>query len=319
MSQLSVAAELAQLRPTVAAGAAASRAPRRRPIAAAWPARTTRTSRLPVGCLPRRCGRTSTRSTPTAAGPTTWPTKRPTRQRAWHCSTGGSSSSTLCYAGRRRIRCSSPCGRRSTSSRFRASRSRDCWWPFGRTSASRATRRHDEVLDYCRYSANPVGRLVLYLGRCHDAARAAAVRFDLHGPATGQLLPGRGPRLGQRARVPAASHARERRLRRSDVRASASSTTPSARRCAIEVDRAESYLRGGEPLVELVPRELRLEVALFVGGGLAILQAIRRADYDVWRRRPTVSRCAQARPARAWLVAHASPVAGRRPYDERRT
>ena len=30
---------------------------------------------------------------------------------------------------------------------------------------------HGHVLDYCRRSANPVGRLVLYLGRCHDELR----------------------------------------------------------------------------------------------------------------------------------------------------
>ena len=30
----------------------------------------------------------------------------------------------------------------------------------------------DQVLEYCRCSANPVGRLVLYLGRCHTPERA---------------------------------------------------------------------------------------------------------------------------------------------------
>ena len=35
---------------------------------------------------------------------------------------------------------------------------------------------------------------------------------------------------------------------------------------------------------------LRLAVALFVHGGLATLEAIRRQNYDVWTRRPTVSR-----------------------------
>ncbi len=30
----------------------------------------------------------------------------------------------------------------------------------------------DQLLEYCRYSANPVGRMVLYLGRCHTPERA---------------------------------------------------------------------------------------------------------------------------------------------------
>src|SRR5205085_1498824 len=32
---------------------------------------------------------------------------------------------------------------------------------------------YDQLLDYCRYSANPVGHLVLYLCECHDPHRAA--------------------------------------------------------------------------------------------------------------------------------------------------
>jgi hypothetical protein len=39
-----------------------------------------------------------------------------------------------------------------------------------------------------------------------------------------------------------------------------------------------------------MPRELSVQIELFARGGLAILQAIRAIDYDVWRVRPTVSR-----------------------------
>ena len=39
-----------------------------------------------------------------------------------------------------------------------------------------------------------------------------------------------------------------------------------------------------------MPRGLRVPVALFAAGGLATLEAIRRQQYDVWTRRPTVSR-----------------------------
>jgi phytoene/squalene synthetase len=59
---------------------------------------------------------------------------------------------------------------------------------------------------------------------------------------------------------------------------------------SVEVDRAERYLHAGTPLVELMPVELRLQVALFIAGGLRILAAIRELDYDVWRQRPTVSK-----------------------------
>jgi phytoene/squalene synthetase len=62
-----------------------------------------------------------------------------------------------------------------------------------------------------------------------------------------------------------------------------------------QVSRAEQILRWGVPLVERVPRALRIDVALFIGGGLAILEAIRRQNYDVWRRRPEVSKLARLR------------------------
>ena len=41
--------------------------------------------------------------------------------------------------------------------------------------------------------------------------------------------------------------------------------------------------------------DLRVDVDLFIRGGLAVLEAIRRQKYDVWRRRPTVSKLAKLR------------------------
>ena len=70
---------------------------------------------------------------------------------------------------------------------------------------------------------------------------------------------------------------------------------------AAEVDEAEAWLRRGLPLVGRVPRWMQLEVALFIHGGLAILEAVRRQDYDVWSRRPVVSRLDKLRlAARCW-------------------
>jgi phytoene/squalene synthetase len=63
----------------------------------------------------------------------------------------------------------------------------------------------------------------------------------------------------------------------------------------VEVERAENYLRTGEPLARRVPRELRLDVALFAAGGLAVARAIRGIEFDVWRRRPVLSKATQLR------------------------
>ena len=67
---------------------------------------------------------------------------------------------------------------------------------------------------------------------------------------------------------------------------------------AAEVDQAEGLLRRGLPLVRMMPPELQLDVWLFICGGLAVLGAIRRQDYDVWSARPVVSK-----KEKLWLLA----------------
>ena len=61
-------------------------------------------------------------------------------------------------------------------------------------------RNWDELFGYCRNSANPVGRLVLYLCGYSRRRAPAALRCHLHRAATGQLLAGRdrGPAEGSR-------------------------------------------------------------------------------------------------------------------------
>ena len=57
--------------------------------------------------------------------------------------------------------------------------------------------RYDDLLDYCRRSANPVGRLLLALYRVRVAGELRGKRRDLHGPAAHQLLAGHRGRLGK--------------------------------------------------------------------------------------------------------------------------
>jgi squalene synthase HpnC len=158
----------------------------------------------------------------------------------------------------------------------------------------------EDVLAYCRNSANPVGQLILYVGRCHDERRARLSDSICT-----------GLQLANFCQDVARDWANGRvYLPQSTLQLAGYSDAMFARRqfndafrqaLRTEVDRAERYLREGEPLVELMPRELRLEVALFVAGGLGILQAIRRADYNVWRKRPTLSRLAKLNlVARYW-------------------
>jgi phytoene/squalene synthetase len=68
-----------------------------------------------------------------------------------------------------------------------------------------------------------------------------------------------------------------------------------------EVERARAWFKRGLPLAKMVDRSLALDLELFSRGGLAILGAIERQDYDVLTRRPVISK-----PRKLWLVARAT-------------
>jgi squalene synthase HpnC len=157
-----------------------------------------------------------------------------------------------------------------------------------------------DLLAYCRNSANPVGHLILYLGNCYDDRLAAWSDSICTGLQLANFCQDvavdyrRGRIYLPRATWEAAGYTAE-------MFAQQEFNPPFRQVMEHEVKRAESYLLAGWPLVPRLPRELQLDVALFLLGGLSILSAIRRADYNVWARRPTVHRWRKlALLPRAW-------------------
>jgi squalene synthase HpnC len=146
----------------------------------------------------------------------------------------------------------------------------------------------DELLGYCENSANPVGRLILYLGRCHDERRGRLSDAICTGLQLANFCQDVARDwAANRVYLPRETLDQFGCAEQMFAQGQANKAFRQAMR--MEVERAEKYLREGQPLVEMMPRELRLEVALFAAGGLTVLQAIRDLDYDVWRQRPTVS------------------------------
>jgi squalene synthase HpnC len=147
----------------------------------------------------------------------------------------------------------------------------------------------DEVLGYCRYSANPVGRIVLCLGECLDARRAELSDSICTGLQLANFCQDVA-RDWERGRI----YLAQSRLREfgydEAMFARREYNEPFRRLMEAETATAESWLRRGLPLVAQVPRWLALDVALFIHGGLAILEAIRGKAYDVWSGRPTLSK-----------------------------
>jgi squalene synthase HpnC len=159
----------------------------------------------------------------------------------------------------------------------------------------------EELLTYCEKSANPVGRIVLHLGRAVDAEN---VRLS-DSICTGLQLANFWQDVSRdyergRIYIPQANC---RRHGWDEARFAAGRCDAAFRDLLWPlVEEAEKMLRAGQPLVERAGRDLVLPVRLFIGGGQAVLAAIRRTDYDVWSRRPVVGRLTKLRLlVAAWL------------------
>jgi squalene synthase HpnC len=147
----------------------------------------------------------------------------------------------------------------------------------------------DQLLEYCRRSANPVGRLVLYLGECYSIERAELADSICTGLQLANFCQDvAGDWDRGRFYLPQADC---RRCEYTEAMFARREFNEAFRRLMkLQVDRAEGFLHAGFPLIKMMPRELQLDVALFIHGGLAILRAIHRRNYDVWTRRPRISK-----------------------------
>jgi len=145
-----------------------------------------------------------------------------------------------------------------------------------------------QLLDYCRRSANPIGRLLLHLYRIDDAASLAQsdavcsalqlINFwqdcSIDLPRGRVYLP----------RADAQRHGVDLGSARALVD-TASTRALLAELCAW----SRELISGGEPLALRVPGRAGWELRLVVQGGLRILEKIESMDYSTLRQRPTLN------------------------------
>ncbi|MBI4179606.1 squalene synthase HpnC [bacterium] len=130
----------------------------------------------------------------------------------------------------------------------------------------------DEVLDYCRRSADPVGRLVLMLFGYRDAERFALSDRICTALQLINFWQDVAADLRDRDRVyiPAED------LRRFGVTESDLGTPRDRegyrRLMSYEIDRTEKILTAGFPLIRRLPFRLRFPVGMFAAGGWTILK-----------------------------------------------
>jgi squalene synthase HpnC/squalene synthase HpnD len=150
----------------------------------------------------------------------------------------------------------------------------------------------DDVFNYCRYSANPVGRLVLYLcgyrdaerQRLSDATCTALQLANFWQDVTRDLEKGR---IYIPLEALAAHGISEVDIvqRRFDLRYVALMKDL--------IERTRQLFAEGMPLARSVDSALRVDIEMFSRGGLAVLDAIESIGYNTIEHRPSISKSKQ--------------------------
>ena len=167
----------------------------------------------------------------------------------------------------------------------------------------------DSMIGYCVYSANPVGRLVLYLCGYHDEERQAMSDATCTALQLANFWQDVSRDLEKgRIYIPldvAASHGLtgddivERRFDERYVNLMKGL-----------IARTRVLFAQGAPLAKMVSGRLSVDLEMFSRGGLAVLDAIEAMGYDTLHNRPAISKAKQVRLLGRSLLTHlvAKPI-----------
>jgi squalene synthase HpnC len=149
---------------------------------------------------------------------------------------------------------------------------------------------YQQLRDYCRRSADPVGRLVLYMSGYRDPQRQQLSDCTCTALQLANFWQDVRRDLTDRNRIYLPRETMDQ-FHVTESQLKGGLCDDNYRRCIrFEVDRAAELFDQGEALLPLLDEQVRSQVALFGQGGRAILQAIRRSDYDTLSSRPVLSR-----------------------------
>ena len=142
---------------------------------------------------------------------------------------------------------------------------------------------------YCQHSANPVGRLVLYVCGYRDRERQRLSDYTCTALQLANFWQDVSRDYDKgRIYIPlddmAAFGYSEDQLARREV------TRNFRALMKFQVDRARDLFQKGLPLVDMVDDSLKLDIVLFSRGGMSVLDSIERQNYDTLSRRPVVGK-----------------------------
>jgi squalene synthase HpnC len=147
----------------------------------------------------------------------------------------------------------------------------------------------DDLLGYCRYSANPVGHLVLYLCGYRDSERQALSDSTCTALQLANFWQDVGDDY-EKGRIYLPLEDLQRFHVTEDDISAARNTSAFCEMMRFEVEHARQWFQQGLPLSGKVDRELAVDIELFSRGGQEILNAIERQGYAVLGRRPAISK-----------------------------
>lgn len=159
----------------------------------------------------------------------------------------------------------------------------------------------EDVLDYCVYSANPVGRLVLYVCGYRDEERQRLSDYTCTALQLANFWQDVSRDLEKgRIYIPIEALAKHGLTQREVVERRFDGRYVSLMKELI--DRARELFVAGLPLARAVDANLRVDIELFSRGGMAILDSIEKSGYNTLERRPALSKTMKLRLVGGALV-----------------
>src|ERR1700677_3115066 len=147
----------------------------------------------------------------------------------------------------------------------------------------------NDVLAYCRYSANPVGHLVLYLCGYRDPERQQLSDFTCTALQLANFWQDVSVDYEKGRIYLPLEDLRRYQVSEEDIKQKRN-TPAFCEMMKFEVNRAREWFDRGLPLIKKVNKELAVDLELFSRGGQEILNAIERQNFAVLGNRPVISK-----------------------------
>ena len=165
---------------------------------------------------------------------------------------------------------------------------------FRRDSTNPTYNSFDDLLGYCRFSANPIGRLLLQIFECSNDRTAELSDYICTALQLTNFWQDISVDTGKNRFYIPLSEMRDFGLENETLLAKEHQEAF----CELikkQVLRTKELFRLGEPLLDLAAKDLRFELALIWHGGMRILEKIEQQNFDTRNVRPTLNALDTAR------------------------